>query len=602
MPISRKKFVRSCVLLASVLLKPFSVFAAAGESIPVSPVYKRVRPSDAAWPSPKNWDELGKLLNGNLIKLKSPFTAGNESLFKDIKNPYFNNSHPAVTQSLGWVDAWRCEPSIYVVAAKTSADVAAAIKFAGEHHLRVVVKGGGHSYQGNSCAADSLLIWTHEMQAIAMLDEFTAEGCGATQKAQPAVSIEAGAIWAQAYNEVTTNHGKYVQGGGCMTVGVAGLIQSGGFGNFSKYYGMAAAGLLQAEIVLADGSVQIVNECQHPDLFWALKGGGGGSFGVVTKVVLRTRELPELFGAAFGRLKAASDESYEKLIEKILLQYRDHLFNPAWGESISFHSDRSVSVGLVFHGLNKEQAKESWKEFEEWTKADSSGCTWVQPLNIINLPARQMWDPAFLKKYAAGLISSDSTPGAPELNIYWTGDGEQSGQFLHGYHSGWLNQHLLKEENIQQLTNAFFETSRRWSFSLHFNKGLAGAPAAEKEAAANTAMNATVLDAFALLILAGEEGPALPGMSGHEPDMMDARKSAKTMRSAFEQLKKMVPLNGSYVSESDYFDENWQENFWGSNYQKLLAVKNTYDPEGLFFVHHGVGSESWSADGFTRIR
>ncbi|MEJ7675420.1 MAG: FAD-binding protein [Chitinophagaceae bacterium] len=75
----------------------------------------------------------------------------------------------------------------------------------------------------------------------------------------------------QAYEAVTTKAGRYVQGGGCATVGVAGLIQSGGFGSFSKNYGLAAAALLEAEIVTADGSVKIANACNNPDLFWAIK-------------------------------------------------------------------------------------------------------------------------------------------------------------------------------------------------------------------------------------------------------------------------------------------------------------------------------------------
>ena len=62
-----------------------------------------------------------------------------------------------------------------------------------------------------------------------------------------------------------------------------------------------------------------------------------------------------------------------------------------------------------------------------------------------------------------------------------------------------------------------------------------------------------------------------------------------------------MPVPGSYVSESNYFNESWQQAFWGNNYQRLLAVKAKYDPDGLFFVHHGVGSEAWSPDGFTRF-
>ncbi len=95
-----------------------------------------------------------------------------------------------------------------------------------------------------------------------------------------------------------------MQGGGCTTVGVAGLVQSGGFGSFSKAFGRAAASLLEAEVVTADGKVRIVNACSEPDLFWALKGGGGGNFGVVTRLTLRAHQLPELFGAVNLTVKA----------------------------------------------------------------------------------------------------------------------------------------------------------------------------------------------------------------------------------------------------------------------------------------------------------
>ena len=69
-----------------------------------------------------------------------------------------------------------------------------------------------------------------------------------------------------------------------------------------------------------------------------------------------------------------------------------------------------------------------------------------------------------------------------------------------------------------------------------------------------------------------------------------------------DELLKVVTNAGSYVSESDFFERSWQQSFWGPNYPRLAAVKKKYDPDGLFFVHHGVGSEEWSADGFTRLR
>lgn len=65
-------------------------------------------------------------------------------------------------------------------------------------------------------------------------------------------------------------------------------------------------------------------------------------------------------------------------------------------------------------------------------------------------------------------------------------------------------------------------------------------------------------------------------------------------------MRELAPEAGSYASESDFFEFDWQKAFWGDNYARLQKVKRRYDPDGLFIVHHGVGSEEWSADGFTR--
>ena len=133
----------------------------------------------------------------------------------------------------------------------------------------------------------------------------------------------------------------------------SGLIQSGGFGSFSKQYGLAAASLLEAEVVTADGEVRIVNACSHPDLFWALKGGGGGSFGVVTRVTLRVHPLPEDFGAVNMTIKAASPAAFRRLVGLIVDFCAEHLVGPHWGEQIRLRRDNALQVSMVFQGLTR---------------------------------------------------------------------------------------------------------------------------------------------------------------------------------------------------------------------------------------------------------
>jgi FAD/FMN-containing dehydrogenase len=125
-------------------------------------------------------------------------------VFKELKNPYYLGDEVGLTQSLGWVDAWTSQPSVYAVAARTTDDVVAAVNFARENNLRLVVKGGGHSYQGTSIAANSLLIWTRRMNAVTFHEAFVGAGCAGRHRPQQAVTVEAGAIWGQVYDAVTT--------------------------------------------------------------------------------------------------------------------------------------------------------------------------------------------------------------------------------------------------------------------------------------------------------------------------------------------------------------------------------------------------------------
>jgi len=567
----------------------------------------RVRPTDLAWPGPAQWRSLGEQVSGRLARLQAPFgpfaaspaDARCAAALATLRNTFTLGDEPALTQTSGWLDAWTSQPSAYAVAAARTSDVAAAVNFARAHRLRLVVKGGGHSYQGTSDAPDSLLVWTRHMNDAQLHDAFVPYGCEGKIAPQPAVSLGAGAMWIDAYDAVTTRGGRYVQGGGCTTVGVAGLVQSGGFSNFSKNYGTAAAGLLEAEVVTADGQVRIANAANHADLFWALKGGGGGSFGIVTRLTLRTRGLPEQFGGVFFKLRATTDGAFRALLGKLVAFYRDALFNPHWGEQIGVEAN-TLDVNMVFQGLNKEQAALAWEPFLAAVRNDPA-YVFDQAFTCLSIPARHMWDGAFFRQHAPGFMVDDPRGDAPAHHVLWKGDLDQAGWFIHGYKSGWLPATLLEAPRQDALAEALFRASRHWRVGLHFNKGLAGAPAAEIAAARDTATNPAACEAFALAIIAGGEGPRFPGMPDAHIDVGAAREHARRIGLAMAELYRVAPGAGSYVSESDYFCADWQQAFWGENYPRLARIKRKYDPDGLFFVRHGVGSEAWSDDGFTRL-
>jgi FAD/FMN-containing dehydrogenase len=566
---------------------------------------RRVRPSDPGWPDNAQWEALKSQVGGQLVKgtallaacETAPKDAACAQALSNLRNPFYLQDQVSGTEVSGWLDAWTPAPSAYCVDARTPADVVAAVNFARSHALRLVVKGTGHSYLGTSNAPDSLLVRTHAMRNVQLHDAFVPMGCDAHVSPAPAVSAQAGAVWFDLYSAVTTQAGRYVQGGGCTSVGVAGLVQSGGFGSFSKAHGTAAARLLEAELVTADGSVRIANACTNPDLYWALKGGGGGSWGVVTRLTLLTSDLQQFAGGAVGKVQAKSPDAFQRLIARFIDFYHERLLNPHWGESVKLSPENTLTLSLVSQGLDTPTSQALWQPFFDWITASPQDFTVSERLRTGGFAARSWWDPD--KNHS---LVRDQRAGEAGTHAWWDGDQGQVGAYLHGYDSLWLPVSLLEPQAQRRLADALFAASRHKEVELHFNKGLAGASPEVLAATRATATNPAVLEAFALAIIADGEGPAYRGFPRPAMDLAAAHEDARAIDRATAELKRIVPDAGSYVSESNFFNERWQMAYWGSNYQRLRAIKDKYDPDGLFFVHHGVGSEDWSADGFVHTR
>src|SRR5262249_34700918 len=155
---------------------------------------------------------------------------------------------------------------------------------------------------------------------------------------------------------------------------------------------------LEAEIVTADGRTLVANACQNTDLFWALRGGGGGTFGVVTRMTLMTHPLPNYFGWVNGAIEAKSDAAFRELIERFLAFYRERLSDERWGEQIRLRGNNTIHLSLTFEGMRAAEAEKLWQPFKSWIEQQPD--RFKIQARFDEAPATAMWNLDIFKKYA----------------------------------------------------------------------------------------------------------------------------------------------------------------------------------------------------------
>ncbi|MEE8522879.1 MAG: FAD-binding oxidoreductase [Thermoanaerobaculia bacterium] len=204
-------------------------------------------------------DQLGQRLKGRLV--------GPEDADYDEARTVWN----------GMIDK---RPAVIAECADAS-DVAVAVNFARENNLVVAVRGGGHNVAGHATCDDGIVIDLTPMKNVTV------------DIGRRTAVAEGGVTWGD-YDKETQRHGLASPGGAISTTGIAGLTLGGGFGWLSRSYGLACDNLISAEIVTANGEVLTASAEENPDLFWAIR-GGGGNFGVVTRFEYRLQEVGELY-------------------------------------------------------------------------------------------------------------------------------------------------------------------------------------------------------------------------------------------------------------------------------------------------------------------
>ena len=169
-----------------------------------------------------------------------------------------------------------------IVQCANTADVAAVVRQAAETGLELAVRGGAHSVPGFGTADGAL---------VADLSGLSGVNVDPTSRT---ARVGGGVTWG-GFNEAAGEHGLATTGGIISTTGVGGLTLGGGIGYLARGYGLSCDNLLSAEVVTADGRTVTASESEHPDLFWALR-GGGGNFGVVTEFTFRMHPVTEIYG------------------------------------------------------------------------------------------------------------------------------------------------------------------------------------------------------------------------------------------------------------------------------------------------------------------
>jgi FAD/FMN-containing dehydrogenase len=162
---------------------------------------------------------------------------------------------------------------------RDAVDVVACVRFARAHQVDIAVRGGGHNAGGLAVADDALVIDLSGLRSTTV------------DPAHRTVRVDAGCTWGDV-DHATVGFGMATPSGFLASTGVAGLTLGGGIGYLSRRFGLTVDNLLAADVVLADGTFVTADETSHPDLFWALR-GGGGNFGVVTSFTFRCHDIGE---------------------------------------------------------------------------------------------------------------------------------------------------------------------------------------------------------------------------------------------------------------------------------------------------------------------
>lgn len=571
--------------------------AGCGKALATEASYDCV-PGMPCWPSASEWQALNQSIGGRLIRtvpwaapcyISSPhynrdvcsaiqdgYTTGleRETVYGSMqavqyevcgdKGCLLQSIAPELPPLLQTCDLGRL--SAYHVDARDGSHVAAAINFARKHNIRLSVKSTGHDYLGRSVAPNTLAIWTHNLATTRYYPTFTAKNCPSVQRTNVG-EMGAGVLARDAY-PFFQDYNMAVCGGNAASVGLAGGFGlGGGHGVFTPIYGLLVDQAIEFDVVTADGQLRTINECNDPDLFWAMR-GGGGTYAVL--LAYRFQLYPAIpihmhhFKASFSLIGESFSNS--SIVRALVTA---HVTNQ------TYWSENSIT-GRFYYGYDFAEFHTILPYDDDGTKIKEVTKNWLNGIQSIPGLTVEMSEYDSYEKY------SDYNAVAQEAAARLTPNG-----FAANVASRLLPRSLFSPESTTSLVNAVLE-------GLDINFGI------------SNIMKST--PGLEVMMTTPVHTPDTEGATSVHPDWRKSLWHAAYMggwtkgtplsmqqsiieriNNAAQPLRNLTPGGGSYANEDSILVEDWQSTFWGPNYDKLLSIKNKYDPTHLFDCYKCVG-------------
>ncbi|KKK22263.1 hypothetical protein P175DRAFT_0500164 [Aspergillus ochraceoroseus IBT 24754] len=434
---------------------------------------------------------------------------------------------------------------LYYLEVKTASDVIAAFAFSNCSGVPLSIKNSGHDYLGRSSGKGTLNLWMRNLQSMSYSATFAPAGC-CTNKSYNAITVGAGVNFAEAY-AFADSYNVTILGGYSPTVGLSGgWVQMGGHSILSPVYGLGVDRVVEYKVVTPDGQLRIANECQHQDLFWALRGGGGGTFGVVLESTHRVE--PQIsFVAASIKFPATSDNvlPFMDIVVNNTLQWASE----GWGGHIT--GNTLVNVSPL---LNLTQAKASVATAAAYALSQGGSAVVEQFAS---------WYAFYTKYVTSSAVSVGVTHFAGSrlvpASVFETASGRAS---------------LMD----------FFALLHKQGASPYI-------PVVGPVLYNYTANSTSATPAWRQAVWELGSGAAWAWNS----TLTTRKAKIAALQNMTATLEQITPGSGAYSNEANAFTEDWQDAWWGENYDALVQIKNKYDPSGLLSCWKCIGWEETTA-------